>query len=1838
MLVVAADKDAFVAAHGNLPNLVGGWTGQLSNSGETVELVNASGSLVDRVQYASEGDWATRTLGPSDHGWRGWIWTAGHDGGGKSLELIDASMSNDYGQNWTSSHVDGGTPGSVNSVDAPHLAPIITQVAHAPLLPHSNEMVTVTAVIMADSSEIPSAEVYWRANATGSFSTVTMFDDGVHGDGAAGDGQFGATLPAQSNLTVVEFYVRSEDTGGRNRTWPAPTTQGQTANALYLVDDAYDPNQAWQPGSPAIYHVIMTPADRAEFDSPGPGDARRQSDAEFNATFLALTPSESVLRYGTSVRFRGSGSRNDQIPNNRIDFPGDQAWQGHTTINLNQRSPTDQIVGSALFRLAGLPAVDAHAVRLLGNGIDRKNGGIYVHAEMMDSDFADNHFPTDSHGNVYRGRRPDESPPGGEGAGLAYFGEDPAPYVSYVKNTNASQADWSDVMALTRALNLASDAEFVQAVESVADVDQWFRAFAMNQLLDNQENGLFTGDPLGDDYGLYRGLNQSQFVMIPYDQDSLFNRIDSSIFAPAGNPALDRLINFPEFLPRYYAQFLDLIDHVMLSDAANQAIDESLRDVTSAAEISSIKSFIAARAAYVRDRINTVLTVTSGLTLQGGVPRSTAASIVLSGAYPQAETLAIRVGDQLATLNSQQGTWRYSSAAQNPADGFELTPGMNRLRVTTYDNPTGSGEPLHTTFYDVWYDDGSDVSVNGPLTGAINWTAEQGPYRVSGNVVVASGSTLEIGPGTTVFFDQGATLTINGQLTALGSELAPVWFTRRPGATSWNGLQFMNTSAENRLDHVILEYGITDNGMVGLTNANLAVENSLFDHTDRRRIRSQDSSLTVLNSTFATLFAPGESPSTNNLSEHIWGGGIPAGGQWVIRGNTFGTLTGHNDAIDFDAPRGTGQFAQILDNEFLGGGDDALDMTGDIYIEGNRFHNFTKDEFNTDPGNSNAISASSGDFWVIRNVFDRVQHASLVKETTFMYFLNNTVVSSEFAPLYFDLPGQTSGPGKGALVQGSIFADTATTFEEVLPTTDLQVSYSYLPEGDADRVSGIGNVFGDPHVAGAAGDFALLPGSLAKGHGPKGGDMGALIGPGVTLAGFSQLTTNATVATISVGGPGYLQYRYQLDNGPLSPPLPIDQAIQLDNLASGQHQVSVSGQNALGLWQAVPTLSPSWTVIPDLVSTVRINEVLANNVAALTLNGQFTDVVELYNAGAAPVDLSGHGISDDAGSPHRFVFPAGTVLPPDGYLLLAADSNFGVPGMHLGFGLDQQGDEVYLFSPTNQLLDSVEFGHQLADRSIGRTGIDGAWTLTLPTLGAANVAQPLGDAYQARINEWYADGRIRLPQDFVELYNPDMNPIDVSGFALSDKPFAIPQMAPMAPLSFIEGEGFFVLIADGRPQDGKNHLELRLDATHEHLGLMDASGQFVDQIFYYPQTSEYSQGRQPDGARDLAFSDLPTPGASNGGEISESTVLLSINWDSDWKYNASGQDLGTAWRESTFNDASWASGAGLLGHEDGALPQLLRTSFPIGDTTYYFRKTVSFDSIPDNLMTVFSSIVDDGFVLYVNGTEIQRRGMPGGTVTASTLANRTVGQASQEGPFTVPNSAWRVGENVIAVEVHQANRSSSDVVFGLQLTSSATVVTPVDEMPERLLHGLRITELMYHPSRPELPEYLELQNTSDQVLDLSGVRLAGGIDFTFPRGTTLLADEYIVVTEDTAAFVNAYGATPRLAGQFTGQLNNGGEQLVLQFAAPLETAILRFDYGASWYPATDGGGFSLAIADPRADYRHWGDAASWIAATPSPGRATGAPCRAISTPMGLSMPSISIFCAPEYTRIRHSWI
>ena len=64
------------------------------------------------------------------------------------------------------------------------------------------------------------------------------------------------------------------------------------------------------------------------------------------------------------------------------------------------------------------------------------------------------------------------------------------------------------------------------------------------------------------------------------------------------------------------------------------------------------------------------------------------------------------------------------------------------------------------------------------------------------------------------------------------------------------------------------------------------------------------------------------------------------------------------------------------------------------------------------------------------------------------------------------------------------------------------------------------------------------------------------------------------------------------------------------------------------------------------------------------------------------------------------------------------------------------------------------------------------------------------------------------------------------------------------------------------------------------------------------------------------------------------------------------------------------------------------------------------------------------------------------------------------------------------------------------------------------LKWLRFTEIMYHPAIGGA-EYLELQNTGPESLDISGVYFSDGIIFTFPPSTTINAGERFVLVRDT---------------------------------------------------------------------------------------------------------------------------
>jgi hypothetical protein len=193
------------------------------------------------------------------------------------------------------------------------------------------------------------------------------------------------------------------------------------------------------------------------------------------------------------------------------------------------------------------------------------------------------------------------------------------------------------------------------------------------------------------------------------------------------------------------------------------------------------------------------------------------------------------------------------------------------------------------------------------------------------------------------------------------------------------------------------------------------------------------------------------------------------------------------------------------------------------------------------------------------------------------------VVDIKKAALYFDLSGQTRGPGRGVYVDNSIFYKTDLIFDQIIDITDITVNHSIIPE--AWHHLGTGNIDSDPLFIDPNNEFHLQTSSPAISTGSCGLDMGAYVPGGAAICGEPDELTYLTEAKLLVGGPGITHYMYRVNEDQWSQELSVDVPVELTNLLNGQsYTVYVIGKNSAGIWQSEenPTISRTWTIDTSL--------------------------------------------------------------------------------------------------------------------------------------------------------------------------------------------------------------------------------------------------------------------------------------------------------------------------------------------------------------------------------------------------------------------------------------------------------------------------------------------------------------------------------------------------------------------------------------------------------------------------------------------------------------------------------
>ncbi len=183
--------------------------------------------------------------------------------------------------------------------------------------------------------------------------------------------------------------------------------------------------------------------------------------------------------------------------------------------------------------------------------------------------------------------------------------------------------------------------------------------------------------------------------------------------------------------------------------------------------------------------------------------------------------------------------------------------------------------------------------------------------------------------------------------------------------------------------------------------------------------------------------------------------------------------------------------------------------------------------------------------------------------------------------------------------------------------------------------------------------------------------------------------------------------------------------------------------------------------------------------------------------------------------------------------------------------------------------------------------------------------------------------------------------------------------------------------------------------------------------------------------------------------MQQAEVVLSP-YGSEWSYYDAASLDGQNWQSPSYNTTTWGKGNAPLGYGKTGIA----TTLDYGNNssnkrlTYYMRHNFNLASLNASDQYTLYLTVDDGAIVYINGTEIGRYLMPSGTVTYNTTATTYASGNPDMTSFSVPANVLRSGSNVIAIEVHQNSITSSDIYLDAQIVRSMNDASESYDDPE----------------------------------------------------------------------------------------------------------------------------------------------------------------------------------------------
>lgn len=360
--------------------IFGPWSGKLSNSGETIEIQDADGNVIDAVSYSDSAPWPTAAdaLG-ADQKWSEEN-PLSYQYRGRSLQRVSANYPSDLPENWIATGTrTNPTPGSANPTDLEIPDPVVVYLQHAQqkdgaAVIRPSEPAVITCAV-SDPDRVGTLTVEYLVDLVDRLRdpifTVAMVRKD-EGDRTT----FSAVIPSLAAHSIVRYRISSTVNGLKTTLSPRdgepftahgyfvdPTTSG-VGNQFYLYASlanktALDDNFKYNP-------LVSRNSPRFDYGS--------NRSSGWNGTVSGYFAHDGKwwdvqFRYQGSPYFRGEEnpfSGGSAFTRFKIKFPSYDRFRGQSSV-LVMAKGSETAVGHDIVRHAGLPIAETESIRVSVN-------------------------------------------------------------------------------------------------------------------------------------------------------------------------------------------------------------------------------------------------------------------------------------------------------------------------------------------------------------------------------------------------------------------------------------------------------------------------------------------------------------------------------------------------------------------------------------------------------------------------------------------------------------------------------------------------------------------------------------------------------------------------------------------------------------------------------------------------------------------------------------------------------------------------------------------------------------------------------------------------------------------------------------------------------------------------------------------------------------------------------------------------------------------------------------------------------------------------------------------------------------------------------------------------------------------------------------------------------------------------------------------------------------------------------------------------------------------------------------------------------------------------------